>query len=195
MLLDLQHHLFPQWGRAQSQLNAERQIPSPFPFKECICMTRLDFHGFPIMEIRCDVWGQNLVWLTIEISLFLVVFNLIFSISLLACAWVAAWQDASTYTQEPQHVPVPPSSKKLKVLRKTGHGGTINTWVWEGTWECFILQLWSEASVGLRCPGLWWVVLLAEGHESDTTALLLHLPGHKLCDVILLPMALKHGGI
>lgn len=63
-------------------------------------------------------------------------------------------------------------------------------------WEYCILQLWSEARAELGCPGLWWVVLLAGGgHKADTIALLLHLPGHKLCDVILLSMGLKYRAI
>lgn len=78
-----------------------------------------------------------------------------------------------------------------------GLSGAENTLVWEGMWEYCILQLWSEAraSAGLGCPGLWWVVFLAAGHKADITALLLHLPGQKLCDVILLPLGLKCRGI
>lgn len=35
------------------------------------------------------------------------------------------------------------------------------------------------------------MVLLAGGHRADSTALLLPLPGHRLWDVILLPVGLK----
>lgn len=178
------------------------------------------------MGIRCDVWGQNLVWLSTKVSLYLVVFILF---SVWAC-WLVHGLLLNKMLPGAQHVPGLPSTRSWIIagwadpvvawscswedtwgnkvcvcsqarqlaawqtqgpLRRTGLGGAVNAWVWE---YC-ILQLWSEARAELGCPGLWWVVLLTGGHKADTTALLLHLPGHKLCDVILLPVGLKYRGI
>lgn len=63
---------------SMSLLNTLRQIASSFPFKESICATGSGFLDFPIMEIRCDVWGQNLVHCTGKQSSIYLFFSIFF---------------------------------------------------------------------------------------------------------------------
>lgn len=122
-------------------------------------MTWSDFHDFLIMGIRCDVWGQNLVWLSTKVSLYLVVFILF---SVWAC-WLVHGLLLNKMLPGAQHVPGLPSTRSWIIA---GWADPVVAWScsWEDTWGNKEVCVCSQArqTGSLANPGSpqenrpWW---------------------------------------